>query len=372
MNNCIEKNSCYDVQEDSRFIGADFDVCLPFGSRLYSIEGVVTYEEGSKPADGIYTSITVRNGCIVAVGNTDISTYTSSPCAPVPAGCGEGGTVSMLVSSSSGNLSRLDSSGKLLTTLNVFAGEGISIEGVGTTTNPLVISATGTVDVSFFIHSGNDAIIVDGSGSSTDPFVISHKENLDALITANGFVFDRYGHLVSYDEPSSYNTLNGIITGPGLTSETDVNTGIATIDLAQPLHKAEGTYDFGGYIVTVDEYNRIYEILDNTSAYADAITNAVVHKVTEGRTFSFSFTTKKESKFKISVEYSWHPVSDTGSDYPVSPTMSIDGTDISFYLLSSGFISVPSTKFSAGQHIVSGTIAESMVAFITIMLVDVV
>ena len=367
---CIEKaNGCGDGQNSPRSIGTDFDVCLPFGGRLYSVDGLISHAPGNAPADGVYTSITIRGGCIVGVGQADISTYTSTPCAPYPSACNSSsGSGSISISSAADNLSRLDNAGRLLTVLNLVAGDGISIDGLGTVTSPLIISADGGSSAAYenvFIQAGNAGLSVAGSGSRTDPFIISHTENLNTVVHASGFTFDRFGHLISYEEPSTYSTLTGITTGAGLTSTTDPNTGIASIDLAQPLHKSEGVYNLGGYIVSVDEYNRIYDI--TAIDQQNVVSTAAVHVAQNGGTFSFSFITGIESHFKISIEYA-----SSGSTSGTTTTLAIDNNDISLYTVSSGLVAVPSRKFAAGSHTVSGTVPSNTTAFITIMLVNVV
>ena len=369
-----------------------FEVCLPFGGKLYSQGGYVNYEAGNPPADGEYTSVTVKDGCIVAVGFADISTYTSTPCAPVPNPCdcsGEGGG-SVTISPTAGNLSKLDASGALLTTLNVEPGDGIAITGKGTASDPLLITANAGAAAATAIRAGNAGLYITGSGTSADPYVISHHEQSGAK-TFNGFAFDRFGHLISYTAPTTVNTVNGILAGSGIAVDTNVSTGIATVELAQPLHRLEGEYQFGAYALEFDEKNMAYNVrrvftfpagvyrmgrvdvtidaygnvtavspLDNT-----VVSNSVSHRYTTAQSgASLSFTTDKVASFRVEVE---------AASVPASLSVAVDGTGISGYAAgSSKYIALSSAMYSAGAHTVTITGSLSANTFVTISLTTVV
>ena len=62
----------------------DWSVCLPWGGRLYQVEGCVRYEPGTPPPDGVYGLFTIKDGCIVSAEAEPVSVYHPDPCAPIP------------------------------------------------------------------------------------------------------------------------------------------------------------------------------------------------------------------------------------------------------------------------------------------------
>lgn len=225
-----------------------WEVCLPFGGQLVSQGGCVNYTPGSPPPDGVYSKITIANGCIVSAELADIPLYTSSPCAPVPTPCDCTGESSLPDPSTTvGNLFRYDASGRPLVKLSVESGDGISVSGTGTSDNPLVITNTQDVaDVQYF-RSGNSAITLSGTGTATDPYTFTHITRLSGK--QGNFTFDNYGHLIAYETPSTATNITGILEGDGIKVSVDVSTGIATVSLADPTTLVTGVYSLGGYDV---------------------------------------------------------------------------------------------------------------------------
>lgn len=368
-----------------------FEVCLPFGAKLYSQGGYVNYEAGTAPEDGVYTSVTVRNGCIVAVGFADISTYTATPCTPVPNPCdcsGSGGG-STPISPTAGNLSRLDASGALLTLLSVEAGDGIALQGKGTTTDPLIITANPDEAALTQVQSGNAAIIVEGAGTAENPYKISHAAQQGA-VTAQGFTFDQYGHLIDYNAPSTAGSIKGIIAGKGVSVDTNVTSGISTIELATPLHAVAGEYQFGAWAVDFDEKNMVYtiervftfpagtyrlgryDVRINEYGSITGITqlgnlvvaNSVSHYYGSAVSNpSLTFTTDKVASFRVAVE---------GPSVP-SLTIRVDGSALTGHAAgASKFIAQSGTLWAAGSHTVSITGDLAAYTFVNIQLTTVV
>lgn len=244
-----------------------WEICLPWGGLLYADESGVHVEKGNPPADGVYDRLVIADGCLVGVRQSEsIPIYTGSPCAPLPGDCngsggGTGGTGNLCnPSATPGNLYRCDLSGRPLVTVSIEAGSGIAVTGNGTASNPFVISATGGGGGGggVYIRSGNDAIKLTGTGSYADPYVIAHKEGKQT--TTNGMTFDKYGHLIDTGSGSANKGVQGLLPGDGIDIVTDPQSNISTVKLADPLNKKEGTWLLGGYDVTLDKYNNIYDI----------------------------------------------------------------------------------------------------------------
>lgn len=336
------------LQSSCRSVGADFSICLPFGGRLYSEQGYIMYEPGVPPPDGEYTSFTLKNGCMTEVGYADISTYTSTPCAPAPVACDVSGSATAPLSPQADNLTQLDSAGRLLTQLIYASGSGISITGSGTATDPLAISCTVSGgDGALYVRAGNTGVYVSGSGSAADPYEFGHAEVLGRTVTANGFMFDKFGHLVSYSAPGSYTHLTAIQGVNGVKSSTDVNTGIATVELEKPLNPSIGTYEFGGYSVELDEYNRIYKITkivvpeDDTEA-DDAGADTIVKRV--GASGEFSVKLSRAGNFLIQVYFS-------GTTEPFD--ISVDNNSIQLDIFTANMAAGTTKKLAVGTHVIT-------------------
>ena len=258
----------------------DWSICLPFGAKLYASGGCVYAEAGSPPADGVYGKIVIANGCIIGAEPEDVPLYTGSPCAPQPDSCSNasgnsttsntslfstGGSTTTVVSccepsTMSGNLYKLDAAGKPVVQLSARGGTGLSVTGSGTTSDPLVISlsgSTGSEDSGIYVRSANAAIAVSGSGTRANPVVVTHKTGLQANV--NGMTFDAYGHLTSYSATTSTG-VTGLVGGSGIDVSVDHQSGINTISVRKQANDVSGNYAFGSYDVEIDEYGRIYRL----------------------------------------------------------------------------------------------------------------
>lgn len=240
-----------------------WEVCLPFGASLVSKGGCVNYIPGTNiPVDGVYSKITIANGCIVSAELADIPIYTSPPCAPIPTPCdGEGGAMPD-PSPTTGNLFQYDASGRPLVKLSVQSGNGINVTGDGTTSNPLTITNTQETPEAIQIQAGNSAIQITGNGTAEDPYKISHALNLGGV--QGVYDFDEFGHLIGYNPSQTSMYVTGIIEGDGITVDMDPNTGIARVSLATPTNIITGTYRLGTYDVEFFN-NRLIRILQRVT-----------------------------------------------------------------------------------------------------------
>lgn len=240
-----------------------WSICLPWGGQLYQDATGIHAQSGTPPPDGIYDRIVVANGCIIDARKSEAPVYVGSPCAPLPGDCsgsGGGGSTGNTCNPSStpGNLYRCDFSGRPLVTCEIVGGAGVTVTGSGTTADPYIISAGGGESGGVYLHSDNEAISITGAGTRDDPYVFAHKAGYQT--TANGLVFDAYGHLVGETGGSANAGVQGIIGDEGIKVDVDNRSGIYTIGLEDPLNNKEGTYLFGGYNVTLDKYNRVFDI----------------------------------------------------------------------------------------------------------------
>lgn len=255
---------------------ADWSICLPFGGQLVSRNGCVYAERGNPPADGVYGKIVIANGCIAGVGPVEACVDNIAPCAGNPATCTgevsgntystariatfaeETSSLNSAPSKSVGNLYALDVTGAPLVRCAIHGENGVTVTGDGTTSNPFIISAA-TIDVqTIYLTSENDAIAVCGAGSYANPFALTHKSGKQGKY--NGLTFDKYGHLIDTGTGSANSNLSTVIGGAGIVVQTDNIVGMATVSLARPTRNKGGTYHIGGWVLELDEYNRIFDI----------------------------------------------------------------------------------------------------------------
>lgn len=236
-----DKDPC----EVSAQAGEAWNICLPWGGRIWSDADGVHAQGGNAPPDGVYGKIVIANGCIVGVESEDVPLYTGSPCAPLPVNCGGESTLG-------GGFTP----GSTTITCEIEAGSGVTVTGSGTTNDPYVISA----DTGIYLRSDNAAIAVSGSGTRTSPFTVKHKSGL--ATTVNGLTFDAYGHLTSANtsETAGNKGIKGIVPSFGIAVSVDNSTGIATISQQNQPASVPGDYQFGGYAVTLDKAGQVSAI----------------------------------------------------------------------------------------------------------------
>lgn len=352
----------------------DWDACMPFGGRLYSRDGCVQFEaSGTAPADGVYDRVVVQDGCIKGVAGQEAASYQPRPCTETPCDCGSGsGGGSAEVSDDPANLIAEDVTGALLAKLFISGTGGISVSGNGTQSSPLVVSAAAQ-EAHGFVSAGNDGVSVTGSGSRGDPYMVYHKSgNSAANQTIAGFRFDQYGHLQSYTAPSSAGTVKGVVGRKGVKTETDTATGIATIELQEIPAAGTGTWRFGGFDATIDDYGRVTSVeqevsiaageryfgaqlvtLTDSGSIADVVDTTadrlvVYHKASTrftGSSASITFNTALVGSFRITL----HAASVTSASF------SVDGTAVTTDHGADWACALTGARYSLGQHTVSAS-----------------
>lgn len=377
-----------------------WDLCLPFGTRLYSQDGCVQIEKPeTTPQDGVYGKIVVKNGCIVDVLSEDIPLYNGPACAPVPCPCdGEGGSGSgLLPSSVAGNLFEIDPVGGALVKLSVKEGAGISITGDGTATNPITISVKDVGgNATIYIKPGNNGVTITGDGTAKAPYTISHQEKGEER-TIQGMSFDRYGHLQDYTQPTEATTINGVKAGDGIDVDVDVSTGIATVKLKEPLPNISNTFTFGGYDVelkrnqivdiarriqlveatyrignfdvTVNKYGSIVSIVPVPQEQGIKIAASKIFKgANDSMNRSVTFTTLQDASFRISYQ--------STRSIPADTSLLIDGNYYPCTISGNRLDALTNARFAAGPHSIdiSTTTDEGLAgdAFLDILLTTVV
>ena len=350
----------------------DWDVCLPFGGRLYSRDGCVQYEgSGTVPADGVYDRITVQGGCITGASGQEVASYQPRPCTETPCDCGSGsGSGGASVSGDPANLITEDLDGSLLAKVYASGSGGVTVSGAGTSSNPLLIQASASSSKSY-VSAGNEAIVVSGSGTQAVPYSVSHKAGTGpANQTINGMRFDEYGHLKSYSAPSSAGTVNGVVGRNGIEATTETASGVVTLDLQETVNSVQGTYRLGGFDVDVDKYGRFQQIDREVSIAAgsryfgaylvalDALGNitgvtdttadrtVVYHKASKrftGSSASITFTTALVGSFRVTL----YAASVT------SASVSVDGAAVTTDVAGGCACALTNARYSLGQHTVS-------------------
>ena len=267
MSDCKEiQDECVPVPRAAQA----WSVCLPWGGRIWSDGNGVYATPGSPPPDGTYGTITIAGGCIVGVGPVEVPLYTGSPCAPLPGNCGRAATaavadaapVALLAdeppSLMQGNLYTQDPAGRPLVRCYIEAGVDITVSGDGSLTNPYVISAPNISVTPVRLKSANDAISVTGDGTIAKPFVVDHKEGRP--ISKDGFVFDRYGHLVDVNSGSVNQGVQAILPGNGISVKPNLETRIPEVSVQRPAGDVQGEFMFGGVMGRLDDLGRFQTI----------------------------------------------------------------------------------------------------------------
>lgn len=333
-----------ELQKGSVTIGADFSTCLSFGSELWSCGGVVQFKPAKNiPPDGVYTSLTIKNGCIIDVGHADLLTHDAHAC----------DSCSFCESSSSSYVPQSQ--------LRLIGGAGISVYGEGSIDDPYVISWSGSYDVQdspVYAQAGNAALLVSGSGTQGDPLTISHATQ-HQYDTIDGMLFDKYGHLISYTPSTDSSHIRGIIGSDGIDVSVDTATQVATVKLQQPSHDVSGSYAWGANTVQVDKWGRIYNIFENESqVQANALSrSSVVKYFATSTTHSISVSLAEATSILVVI----YKISNG-----LSATVEIDNQSIPMRLITENHsIAFSNAVYSVGIHNVSVTAPEGSVATIS-------
>lgn len=355
----------------------NWEICLPFGGKLYSLNGCVKHVPSETlPPDGIYSRIKIIDGCIVSAELAEIPVYTPASCAPIPNPCDcEGGSgTAPEPSNLAGNLFEYDTLGRPLVRVRAVGGNGVAVTGSGTALDPFVITCTLEVSGIVAIKSGSSAIIVTGAGSETNPVTITHATGLETSV--GGMRFDAYGHLAAYTEPPAGATdVKGILSGEGIKVDTNTATGIYTISLEDPNPNITGEYTFGGYevtlfknritnivksinitggthrlgnkLVTINEFGSI-ETVEDAPPSAEGALTSISKRFTgsEQETRSVVFALGINSSFRISYN--------SINTLPADIDITIDGVSIPYDKMNSTLLrALTPTIYATGTHTIS-------------------
>ena len=354
-----------------------FTAPLGLGASLSYQGGCMIYTAPTLFEDGVYGKIILKDGIIIGVEKEDAALYTPAPCAPNPDSCGGGGGGGGIIPSpANNNLFSLDSQGRGLALLHTGAGEGISILGNGTASDPLIIKNTLHDNESTYIVSANSLIKVSGEGTQTEPYVIEHKTGQS--INALGFRFDAGGHLESYTPDTSSTQVKGVVGGVGIDVTHDVNTGIVTVSKGAPAKPVSGSYEFGNkavtfvnsevvtianaftttagsyrtgdYVLTVNEGGSITKVEDVTNMLEVSTSGTKIFTDIDDNKREMIITTSKNSAFMIEY-YGSMP---TGFGLKVDGSF-IPGTVVSQSSGSGHFVAIPPAHYAGGTHTIEFT-----------------
>lgn len=239
--------------------------------------------------DGEYGTVTVTNGCITGYGVAPAPTYTPPYCNPSPAPCpdgssGEGGAGTTPISPESGNTLVASALGLYAKTY-IQGSQTIVVSGNGTQANPYKLtSAVGTGIKK--VTSGNPHIVIDETIPDT-PSIGLADSGIAAGIYA-GFSIDRFGIVTAYNDTSD-DVVSDVQAGTDITvgnigstftvghttqlaGNTTVRLGAFDVRISAGGHiesttrqgtVTAGTYAIDGWLITIDAYGAITEIVDD-------------------------------------------------------------------------------------------------------------
>lgn len=287
-----------------------FYLCV--GDRTLKWDGFCpTVERPRHTPDGTYTSVTVVDGCIVGYGYADEATYTPPYCNPNPSHCQEGGAGAMAdvkISTSPDN-TITQTSGGLFARSYVQGGNGITVGGTGTVTNPYTISLSketntgGTVAVvgrnglvSETTNTGVTYVGLEESGVKTgvyditDQFtvdrfgrIVSVVQRQDPLVSAgSGLEANNQGDTVQIGHPT-HDIEDSMVLGAYVVGVS--NTG-HIISTQRAININDGVYHIGAYNVGINEYGSISSIVQRT----DVMPSSGTFTTTDGKIISYDVT----------------------------------------------------------------------------------
>lgn len=238
--------------------------------------------------DGEYGTVTVTNGCITGYGLSSAPTYTPPYCNPAPIPCGDGsgggGGGGFTISPESGNI-LVESALGLYAKTYIQTDGTIAVSGNGTQANPYKLTGSSGSGVAK-VTSDNSHIIIneDVPGAPS----IGLAESGISAGTYAGFSIDKYGIVTSYSatsddvvsdvqagtdiEVSNIGSTYTVAHATQQAGNTTVRLGAYDVRISQGGHiesttrqgtVVAGTYAIDGWLLTVDEYGAITEIIDD-------------------------------------------------------------------------------------------------------------
>ena len=287
-----------------------FDLCV--GDHTLHWDGFCpTVERPRHTPDGTYTSVTVVDGCIVGYGYAEEATYTPPYCNPNPTHCqetGTGATADVKISASPDN-TLTQTSGGLFTRSYVQGGNGVTVGGTGTVTNPYTVSLStstttgGTVAVvgrnglvSETTNTGVTYVGLEDSGVKTgvydvtDQFTVDRFGRIvavtprqDPLVSAgSGLEAVNQGDSVQIGHPTN-NIDNNMVLGAYVVGVTDTGHIIST---NRAITLDDGIYHIGAYNIGINAYGSISSIVQRT----DVMPSSGTFTTRDGKIISYDVT----------------------------------------------------------------------------------
>lgn len=239
--------------KDTEALSPPFKVCVGAKAGVLSWDGKTLrfQKETMTIPDGTYSSITIKDGCIIDMGDADIPEYTPPACVEPPTPCNGGGT-SISVSPSAGNLTT-DTVNGIYTTVVFGDGTNTTITGAGTPGNPFIINAQAGSDLS--ITPGTSDI--DISNPADGVISIGLNDSGIAAGTYNGITFSSRGIATGVDAHYGDNLLRGAVGGQEV--NVQVENGVAHILLKESAAGGE-TLNLGNYRVKLTQGGLIEDV----------------------------------------------------------------------------------------------------------------
>lgn len=260
---CIPLNkSCVaHTAEPLRTASTPFTLCVGTSSLVWDGQ-VLSVNKGTPIEDGEYTSFTVRDGCIVGAGQAPVPEYTPPPCAEPPVPCGGGGGSSE-VSPQAGNLTTATLSG-LYTGISIEEGVGITVDGTGTTGDPLIISAEASSGPTLVATTTEISISTPAPGT----IGIGLQPSGISAGTYAGITFNSRGIATGYTAPSA-SGLTGV-TGVGEVG-VEVTSGVAAVSL-KAVEPGNSTFNVGAYSMKLSQGGTVTTMTQITTIPAGTYT----------------------------------------------------------------------------------------------------
>lgn len=219
-----------------------FSLCVGNKSLHYDGNCLFVTDRKYKIPDGTYTSITLKDGCIVGVDKAPLPIYTPQACCDGAAPVTEVRSEPLTVAEGAGNLAVIE--GNKLTVDPVWkTTKSVNVSGVGTSANPwkaevvlanqynrIVATEQGLkVELEF---GSSDTVKLAGSGTVADPYKFTVDklqatlpEVNKAEVLGNGFTITKTG-LFKTTNPDLELITNLQFSTPALTA---TNAGVATV-----------------------------------------------------------------------------------------------------------------------------------------------
>ncbi|MGF6599788.1 hypothetical protein P3T23_004522 [Paraburkholderia sp. GAS448] len=237
-----------------------FSVCVGNYTLTYDGTCCALAPRRNRIPDGVYSAIQFQDGCVVGVGQLPVPSYTPAPCCN-DGSDGSGSTPAPVVpvSPDACNLTQMGPAG-LQTLLNVAPGNGVSVQGCGTTGNPLRISVSASQGAAISAVSGDPPIRVQGDGSSSAPLIIGMNPSV-APGNYGGLMVNQFGLVTGYQADGGSPTVRAIVGTAGVNAQEQAPAGggVYSVGLADTGVNA-ATWRLGRYDVAVNTRGQLTNV----------------------------------------------------------------------------------------------------------------